>query len=310
MTTLKRLGELLVGALVTLVSAHAGAQVTKGQCIQANTDAQTFRREGRFAEARKELEMCSSSSCPSLVSADCIKRLDELESAQPTVVFNVVDGAGRDLNEVKVTLDGAVLLDKLEGVAVGVDLGEHTLTFSAPNRPSVSQKLVFRQGEKSRIVRITMEGPHDARPDGEAQPSPSASGQTPTADDPAARGGGSSGSSQRTIGFVVGGIGLAGLGIGGFFGYRAIQAKGRQTDNCQSSTTCPDYAAAADAHEDGESNGLISTIAFLAGGAATAAGVVLVLTAGPKAEGSAPVALRLTPRFGMSGAKLELAGAF
>jgi hypothetical protein len=310
MTTPKGLGGLLVGALATLVSAHAGAQVTKGMCIQANTDAQTLRREGRFAEARKELEMCSSSSCPSLVSADCIKRLDELESAQPTVVFNVVDGSGRDLNDVKVTVDGAVLLQKLEGGAVAVDLGEHTLTFSAPDRPSVTEKLLFRQGEKSRIVRITMVGSHDAPPDGGAQPSSSTSGQRSTIDDPAAGGGGSSGSSQRTIGFVVGGIGLAGLGVGAFFGYRAIQSKGRQDDNCQSSTTCPDYAAAADAHEDSESSGLISTIAFIAGGAATAAGVVLVLTARPKADGAASAALTLTPRFGTGGAGLELSGAF
>jgi hypothetical protein len=309
MTTLKTWGGLLVLALVTLVSAQAGAQVTKGQCIQANTDAQTLRREGKFAEARKELERCSSSSCPSLVSADCIKRLDELESAQPTVVFNVVDGSGRDLNDVQVTIDGAVLLQKLGGGAVAVDLGEHTLTFSAPDRPSVTKKLLFRQGEKSRIVRITMPGSQDAPPDGEAQPSPSTTGQGPTADDAAAPGGGSSGSSQRTIGFVVGGIGLAGLGVGGFFGLRAIQSKGRQTDNCQSATTCPNYAAAAEAHEDGVSSGTISTIAFIAGGVATAAGLVLVLTA-PKARGAASASLTVTPRFGTSGAKLEISGVF
>jgi hypothetical protein len=100
------------------------------------------------------------------------------------------------------------------------------------------------------------------------------------------------------------------LAVGGFFGFRAIQSKGQQTENCQSSTACPDYAAASDAHEDSVSAGLISTIAFIAGGAATAAGVVLVLTAGPKADGNASAALRLTPRFGTSGARLELAGEF
>lgn len=309
MTTLARAVGWLLGALVALVSAHANAQGTKAQCIQANTDAQTLRREGRLAEARKELGMCSSSKCPSLVSADCVKRLDELESAQPTVVFNVVDGSGRDLNDVKVTLDGKVLLDKLTGVAVEVDLGEHTLTFSSPDRPSVTETLVFREGEKSRVARITMKGPHDAPPDVSAQPPPPTSARSPTTE-PTTDGGGSSGSSQRTVGYVVGGVGLAGLAIGGFFGYQTIQSKNRQTENCESPTSCPNYATAAEAHSDAESSGLVSTIAFIAGGAATAVGLVLVLTAGPKAEESATTTLTLTSRFGTNGARLELAGAF
>jgi hypothetical protein len=42
----------------------------------------------------------------------------DLERAQPTVVFDVKDDAGNDLTDVKVTVDGNPLADKLTGTAL------------------------------------------------------------------------------------------------------------------------------------------------------------------------------------------------
>jgi hypothetical protein len=296
-------------AAITLFSPLTHADNLKGQCVQANTDAQSFRREGRLAEAREQLRFCTSSNCPSLVSADCIKRLDELENAQPSVVFDVVDGNGRDLHDVKVTIDGRKLVDGLEGVAVNVDLGEHELVFAAPDRPQVTQKLVFREGEKARVIRITLRSAADSQRGGDALqggeqgPSALAASTTPTPDDTTGMG-----SSRRTVGYVIGGVGLAALAVGGVFGYLTIQAKNRQIENCKSTTSCRDRTRAADAHEDAKLAGIVSTAAFVVGAATTALGIVLVLPGSSRPDGTAPKALTLAPRFGKNVTGLSIAG--
>lgn len=298
---------LLAVMLVPLVSAPAHAGSIKAQCIQANTDAQSLRRDGKLAEAREQLRSCSESKCPGLVSADCIKRLDELENAQPTVIFDVFDTSGKEVNDVRVLIDGHPLLDRLDGTAINVDPGEHELVFEAAARPEVSKKIVFREGEKLRHLRVTVAALPGSEP--EAAPAP-ATGSAPAAMPERAR---SSGSAGRAIGYVVGGVGVAGLAVGGVFGYLTMSAKQRQVDKCESPSKCSDYAGASTAHNAATTDGTISTVAFIAGGVAAATGLVLVLTAKPArtASGAAPArSIALVPAVGARGAGLALRGAF
>jgi hypothetical protein len=218
------------------------------------------------------------------------------------------------VNEVSVTVDGHKLLDHLTGASVAVDLGEHVVTFSAQGRPSVTQKLTFREGEKSRHVRVTIDNaPGSAAAGPAAVPAASeqpaaAPAPTPESSPPQEEHG--SGSSQRTVGYLVGGVGLAGLATGGIFGYLTISAKNRQTDNCSSVTSCPHYGAASAAHSDAKAWGTISTVAFIAGAAVTATGAVLVLTAKPAERGVARTELALAPTSGAGGAGVALLGAW
>ena len=57
-------------ALVT-VPAVVRADVPKAECIQANTDAQDARRDGKFADSRAQLRKCADASCPGIVRDDC-----------------------------------------------------------------------------------------------------------------------------------------------------------------------------------------------------------------------------------------------
>ena len=80
------------------------------------------------------------------------------------------------------------------------------------------------------------------------------------------------------MGFVVGGIGVAGLAVGAVTGLIAI---GKNSDSKQA---CPNDGACAsrdavDAADSARQFGTISTIAFIAGGVGAALGTVLVLTA-------------------------------
>jgi hypothetical protein len=102
---------------VLALASAARADVPKAECIAANTAAQDARRDMKFSSAREQLRKCADPSCPSIVRDDCTKRLDEIERVQPTVIFSVVDAAGSDVVDVKVSVDGKVIADKLVGAA-------------------------------------------------------------------------------------------------------------------------------------------------------------------------------------------------
>jgi len=140
-----------------LVSATSRADPTKDQCVDAHAKAQDLRRSSNFSAARDQLRQCSSApSCPALIRDDCTKRLDELEGAQPTLVFEVKDAAGNDLSAVKVTIDGALLTERLGGTALSVDPGEHTFTFEAGGLTPLTRKLIIREAQKDRRESITL----------------------------------------------------------------------------------------------------------------------------------------------------------
>src|SRR5262249_4678927 len=97
------------------LSFPASADVSKQQCVAANVSGQDLRRQGKLGSAREQFRACTDPSCPQLVRGDCTTRLDELEKAQPTLVFDIKDGSGDDLAAVAGTIDGRPLPGGPEG---------------------------------------------------------------------------------------------------------------------------------------------------------------------------------------------------
>jgi hypothetical protein len=89
-------------------------------------------------------------------------------------------------------------------------------------------------------------------------------------------------SSLRTVSYVVGGVGLAGLVVGGIFGGLAASGKSKLKDECPNNL-CPTGAAVDDLAAT-RSKATISTIGIAVGGAALATGVVLFIVSGGKSE--------------------------
>jgi hypothetical protein len=148
-----------VAALVVVVGAAAAvarADSAKPDCLDTNAKAQDARRAHHFAAARTLLQQCSVSSCPDLVRDDCSKRLDELDRAQPTIVFSVTDATGKDLVAVKVSVDGNVLTDKVDGTALNVDPGAREFTFEVAGQPPAKRTFVIREGEKERAEKVIL----------------------------------------------------------------------------------------------------------------------------------------------------------
>lgn len=82
---------------------------------------------------------------------------------------------------------------------------------------------------------------------------------------------------RRTWGFVVGSLGIAGLGAGAYFGLRARSKWNDARDACPGLTQCPDDRG-SQLSIDARRMATLSTISFLVGGAATIGGVILVLS--------------------------------
>ncbi len=112
------------------------------------------------------------------------------------------------------------------------------------------------------------------------------------------------GHTQRLVGVVVGGVGVAGLAAGIIAGISANSANGDLKSACGTGPTCS--ANNASLHDSAITWATISDIAFAAGGAAVAAGTVIYLTAPHDASAVSSVGIAPASR----GAGLSLVGRF
>lgn len=181
------------------------------------------------------------------------------------------------------------------GLPIAVDPGEHTIVASAPGYEDWTTKVTVGDNADSKTVTIP---PLKKKPDalGGADPD---------------TGGASSGSGRRTVGFIVGGVGVAALGLGAVFGALAIG------DRSDGDKLCPDKKCTPEGQEfidAASTKALVSTIGIGVGVAAVGAGVVLILTSGPSktdaARGASPMTARLYPVAGPGGGGFTLTGSF
>lgn len=202
-------------------SVHAAGKSKKqirDECIAASEEGQLLSSKGQLEAAREKLALCSDKSCPGAVRKDCEAGLEALERATPTVVFAAKDAAGRDLTEVSVSIDGKPRLDSLDGKAIALDPGKHSVRFETAGKPALEKTLLIREGEKARIVMVTLA---DAKPKPKQGPEPAR------------------GSRELSTGaWVVGGIGAAALATAGVVGFVALQKRSSLKDECGDAGTC------------------------------------------------------------------------
>ena len=291
-------------AAIAGVAAPAAADLTKAECVKANTEAQSLRRDGKLAEARAQLRRCGDPTCPGIVRADCSQRLDELEAAQPTIVFDAKDGSGHDLSAVRVTVDGLPLAESLDGKALQIDPGSHEFTFTVAGQPPVTQTYVLREGQKERHEPLVLGAP-PAQLATPPQPPPLSPAPAPA---PVRSESGGLGT-QRVAALAAGGVGVAGIAAGAVFGMLASSKWSQAERDC--GPACPADAPARGEESDARTRATVSTVGFVVGGAGLAAGVVLWLTSRPAAGPPAPTGrLSVTPSVGAGTTALFIHGGF
>jgi hypothetical protein len=180
------------------------------------------------------------------------------------------------------------------GVAVAVDPGEHTVTATAPGYKSWSQVVVVGANAEEKTVTVPALEKEAAPP-----PPPPPPGE---------------GDMRRTVGFVVGGVGVAAAGIGAVFGVLTLNAASRAEED---PTLCPGKVcskAGRDAIDSAEVKGVVSTVCLSVGLAAAGVGTFLVLTFGgdePKQEARRRgVRVAIAPHVGPQAGGLTILGAF
>jgi hypothetical protein len=147
---------------VLLVPAHAYAQA-KDPCISAYEQAQTLRKDGKFITAKEQATICARDACPAILVKDCTRWIGELEASTGSVVCEAKTTGGKNVSDVRVTVDGSELTTRLDGRAIAVDPGKHAFRFERGGA-TYDETVLVREGEKNRRITATLpETAADAR---------------------------------------------------------------------------------------------------------------------------------------------------
>jgi hypothetical protein len=274
--------------------AHAAPQ----ECFAAVDEAQTLRDEGHYAAARERLATCSAADCPAVIQRDCSQWMEQLVQLWPTILVNARDLVGRDLADVKVSVDGKVVTDRLDGRPLQIDPGEHRLLCETAGAPPVEQTIVVRASEKNREIAVqfskgapvVVAPPIEPRVDVIERPR-----ETPPSQDLAG-----------TLRWVFGGAALAAFGTAAYFGFTGLSRYNQLQSTCAGAMDChPSDVSFTQSHF------LVSDISVGLGLASAAAATYFFLTA---RRSQAPRAgfERITPQVvvGSSGASFGAGGVF
>lgn len=263
-------------------------------------------------------------------------RAKALEERLPHLVLaaSTVEDTGAEIRR-----DG-VLVPRAEwGSPIPIDPGSHTITVTAPDKEPwettiqaveartvtvaiprllVSREVALRTPPATPIAAPIAPVEDHATPARAEAPSPSSMTETTQGSMPVSfpppvvesRGG-----AQRTVGFVLTGLGIASLGVAAGFGLHSLSKHDDAKEHCVGNA-CD--ATGVSLRHQARTAGNVSTITAIAGGVVAATGIVLALTAPSDrsvstgtAKATATVA-SITPDIAVdrSGASLIFSGVF
>ena len=227
-----RVRSILVATLMCISwQGRATAEEDPLTCAQAYEKAQEERTASRLSAAIEHLKSCIDSTCPKFIREDCLRWMDQTETALPTVVFSVRED-GKDLTSVEILCDGKLLIGTLDGKALPVDPGLHNFTFNVPGLAPEERHLLIREGERNRIINVDFGTSRESSsPPPSPSPSPSSSSSVKTVlPAPPARAGALA---YSLVG--VGALGVAGFTVFGLLGHsRQGELERTCAPNCQS----------------------------------------------------------------------------
>lgn len=148
---------LSFAAFVLLLCAAEGAHAeTPTQCIAAFERGQSLRGRSMLVEAKREFVRCSQASCPGEVRAECVARADLTASETPSVTFGARTSEGDDVEDLRVSIDGAELRSVSPGQAFDLNPGSHDARVETPGGATAQKHFVVRLGEKLRGIILTL----------------------------------------------------------------------------------------------------------------------------------------------------------
>lgn len=217
-------------------------------------------------------------------------------------------GSDARVDGLQIELSGSKVLPATFGTALPFDGGEHTLVARAPGYEAwtATIRLEPERDQETITVPVLKAAASTAAEAPPADPAQEAAPSEPVEEAASV----DDGSTQRIVGFVVGGVGIAATGVGLAVGATVFGDVDRlNTDSslCDANKQCTPEGDKV--RSDAETKALIANIAVPTGLAALAVGIYLVVTAGPDEE-APPAAARVQPWLGPSLVGLGYSGQF
>lgn len=269
-TTLGRLGE---------------CQVQLGKVVEGTENLGRAAREElapnappAFVAARARAKKALAAAMPKLAHAKIVVK------APPGVTFAVA-------------VDSVPVPAANVGEDRALDPGPHLVEATAPGYLTASSAINLREGGTEEVTLTLAVDPNAAKAAPVVASPAGADTTTAKPVTPPAEG-----SPNRTLAYVVLGVGVVGVGVGTVFGLTALSKKNDLAKECPNNAC---RTTQQDNLDSAKSAGTISTIAFGAGAAALIVGGVLFFTASPRAttaNGAAPAKLVARPYFDMTSA--------
>ena len=262
-------------------------------------------QEGRTASAWAEFK-------EALALAKAARRRDRekiasdhiavLEKKLSHLVIKVAPGA--DVEGLEVTLDENAIRKEGWGIPIPADPGARKVAAVAPGRKAWEKQVEVGEAKDVEVVVPVLEKLPEPPPE-----KPKGAGGGPA---PVEEGGPTW---MRPAGFVALGLGVVGLGVGGYFGMRAVSLGDEAKVGCPGNQ-CNE--AGWEAFNDGRSAATAANVLIGVGAGLAVVGTVMVLLGGSSepAAGAGPApaekGLRIAPtlRAGASGAAVGLEGVW
>lgn len=256
----------------------------------------TFQQAAALAAASQQIEREEIAT----------ERAEELFSRLSYLTIDVAPYT-RSLDDVEILLNDRAIPKGTWGTPIPLDPGPQRVTVRAPghqewreeisisNEPGEQSIAVPILAREQRVEEETVTRAEKREPTSVAQET----------DDPV-----EPSKTQRVVAYVAGGLGLAGLGAGGYFTYRAYDLNEQSLPEClvNDANACTSRGKAL--RDDARQQGTFATIAAGAGFALVGVSVVLLLTEPDEAEVAGAREVRLLAGTGASGPSLGLGGTW
>ena len=285
-------------------------------CKLAYKSARDLEQSGHLLSARETYRLCAKATCSAFLKTECSTRYTQIGSDIPSVVPTATDAAGMPRDDVQVTMDGALLTSRLDGRAYPIDPGVHEFSFTAGGGVIATQKLTIVAGQRNQPISVAVRSdgkgarrappasgttssvdaktaqekpeaapldPEKASSEKPAREKKKAPQTTPDSQSPVEE------EEQEVVvqrqgpgvlPFVIGGVGLAGLGVGAL-----LTVWGRKDNDslAQCTPNCP-----LDSVDHINRLYTIADISYGVGAAALGVSAILFATSGSTAKEKAP----------------------
>lgn len=237
----------------------------KQACLAAHEEAQSLRTQKKLHAAREKYVLCAKSECPVVLRKECAEQIEKVDAVAPTVALEALDDKGNSDTNVKVSVDGNVIAERLTGTAMPIEPGDHSFRFERADGKSLDLKVLVVEGEKNRKVTADFQTLLPKQKEERTPPPPIETKKVPV------------------LAYVAGGVALLGAGSFAFF---ALNGKSKEKDlagSCAPNCAGDDVAPV-------ERSYLVADISLVVAVIAAGAAVVLALPAltAPATSAKAP----------------------